>query len=153
MILTDTKGQANLPRYFPQCFGVARQLAHGRLDIRLDDGRIFRAEGKGPGPVAEIAVHNGEVFARMVREGYLGFCDAYLDGWWSTPDLQGFMDLVNAGNDEMYNGYPGQGIVQLYEKIRFWFQRNTKAQARRNISYHYDLGNDFYGLWLDDTMT
>lgn len=153
MILTETKGQANLPRYFSQCFGIAKHLDNGRLDIRLDDGRIFRAEGSNPGPVAEIVVHNGDVFARMVREGYLGFCDAYLEGWWSTPDLQAFMDLVNAGNDEMYNGYPGQGLVQLYEKIRFWFQRNTKTQARKNISYHYDLGNDFYGLWLDETMT
>jgi len=153
MILTETKGQANLPRYFSQCFGVAKQLEHGRLDIRLDDGRVFRAEGKQPGPVAEITIDNGDVFARLVREGYLGFCDAYLEGWWSTPDLQAFMDLVNAGNDEMYNGYPGQSLVQLYEKIRFWFQRNTKTQARKNISFHYDLGNDFYGLWLDDTMT
>src|SRR6056297_4166482 len=153
MILTETKGQANLPRYFSQCFGVAKQLEHGRLDIRLDDGRVFRAEGKKPGPVAEITIHNGDVFARMVREGYLGFCDAYLEGWWSTPDLQAFMDMVNADNDEMYNSYPGQSIVQFYEKIRFWFQRNTKAQARKNISYHYDLGNDFYALWLDETMT
>ena len=49
MILTETKGQANLPRYFSQCFGVAKDLDHGRLDIRLDDGRIFRAEGKNLG--------------------------------------------------------------------------------------------------------
>ena len=87
-----------------------------------------------------------------MREGYLGFCEAYLDGDWSTPDLQAFMDLLN-DNDGLYNGYPGQTIAQLYERIRFWFKRNSKAQARRNISYHYDLGNDFYRLWLDDTMT
>jgi len=94
-----------------------------------------------------------DVFARLVREGYLGFCDAYLDGWWSTPDLQAFMDLVNADNNDMYDGYPGQTIVQMYERIRFWLRRNSRRQARRNISYHYDLGNDFYRLWLDETMT
>ncbi len=153
MILNDTKGQSGLPRYFAQCFAAAQSLNQGRLDIRLPDERVFRAEGRNPGPVAEITVHNGDVFARMVREGYLGFCDAYLDGWWSTPDLQAFMDMVNADNDEMYNSYPGQVIAQFYEKIRFWLQRNTKAQARKNISYHYDLGNDFYRMWLDDTMT
>ena len=134
-------------------FAVAKTIENGRLEIALPDGRVFRAEGSGPGPVARVDVHEPEVFARMVREGYLGFCDAYLDGWWSTPDLQAFMDLVNAGNDRMYNGYPGQFLVELYEKLRFWFQRNTKTQARKNISYHYDLGNDFYSLWLDDTMT
>ena len=153
MILNDTKGQSGLPRYFAQCFAAAQSLNQGRLDIRLPDERVFRAEGRNPGPVAEITVHNGDAFARMVREGYLGFCDAYLEGWWSTPDLQAFMDMVNADNDEMYNSYPGQVIAQFYEKIRFWLQRNTKAQARKNISYHYDLGNDFYRMWLDDTMT
>lgn len=153
MILTDTSGQRDLPRYFSQMFAVAQKLRHGRLDIGLDDGRVFRAEGAGPGPVARIDIHNDDVFARLVREGYLGFCDAYLDGWWSTPDLQAFMDLVNTDNDDMYNGYPGQKLVELYEKLRFWFQRNTRKQARKNISYHYDLGNDFYALWLDDTMT
>lgn len=152
-VLTDTEGQTGLPRYFARMFAVARTLQNGRLDIGLDDGRVFRAEGAAPGPVARIDIHNDEIFARMLREGYLGFCDAYLDEWWTTPDLQAFMDLVNSDNDDMYNGYPGQKLVELYEKLRFWFQRNTRKQARRNISYHYDLGNDFYRLWLDDTMT
>ncbi|MEL7256357.1 MAG: cyclopropane-fatty-acyl-phospholipid synthase family protein [Pseudomonadota bacterium] len=153
MILTDTCGQRDLPRYFSQMFAVAQRLQHGRLDIGLEDGRVFRVEGTAPGPVARVDIHNDDVFARLVREGYLGFCDAYLDGWWSTPDLQAFMDLVNTDNDDMYNGYPGQKLVELYEKLRFWLQRNTRKQARKNISYHYDLGNDFYALWLDDTMT
>ena len=152
-VLTDTEGQTDLPRYFSRMFAVARTLQNGRLDIGLDDGRVFRAEGGAPGPVARIDIHNDELFSRMLREGYLGFCEAYLDEWWTTPDLQAFMDLVNSDNDDMYNGYPGQKLVELYEKLRFWFQRNTRKQARRNISYHYDLGNDFYRLWLDDTMT
>lgn len=152
-LLTDTKGQPDLPRYFTQIFAVAQKIEHGRLDIVLPDGRLFRADGSVPGPVARIDIHETDVFARLVREGYLGFCDAYLDGWWSTPDLQAFMDLVNADNNEMYDGYPGQALVQIYERLRFWLHRNSRRQARRNISYHYDLGNEFYRLWLDDTMT
>lgn len=153
MFLTDTNGQTGLPRYFARCFDVARHIASGRLDIRLPDGRVFRAEGRRPGPVAELDIHDADVFARLVREGYLGFCEAYLDGDWSTPDLQAFMDLLNDDNDGIYSGYPGQRVAQIYERIRFWFKRNSKTQARRNISYHYDLGNEFYSLWLDDTMT
>jgi cyclopropane-fatty-acyl-phospholipid synthase len=153
MILTSTDGQTNLPRYFAQSFSVAQKIKAGRLDIILPDGRRFSARGTEPGPVAVLEVHNDDLFARLVRDGYVGFSEAYMDGWWSTPDLQSFMDLVNSDNDEMYNGYPGQKLVQMYEKLRFWLQRNHKAQARKNISYHYDLGNDFYGLWLDDTMT
>ncbi|ARE39165.1 Cyclopropane-fatty-acyl-phospholipid synthase, plant type [Rhodovulum sp. P5] len=152
-VLTSTKGQHDLPRYFAQVFDVACHMAHGRLDFVLPDGRRFRAEGRGPGPVAELDIHDDEVFARLIREGDLGFCEAYLDGAWSTPDLQAFMDLVHADNDEIYDGFPGQGLVRAYERLRFWLQRNTKRQARKNIAAHYDLGNDFYALWLDESMT
>ncbi|MEM6307533.1 MAG: class I SAM-dependent methyltransferase, partial [Pseudomonadota bacterium] len=153
MILTQTTGQKNLPRYFKQVFDFTRKGQYGRIDFVLDDGRTFRAEAPKPGPVAQVHIHDSGVFARLIREGQLGFCDAYLDGQWSTPDLQVFMDYIHADNDDVFDSFPGQKLIQLYEKFRFWLQRNHKSQARKNISYHYDLGNDFYGLWLDDTMT
>ncbi|KQI69723.1 cyclopropane-fatty-acyl-phospholipid synthase [Loktanella sp. 3ANDIMAR09] len=152
MILTTTEGQNDLPRYFSSVFNMLK-LKRGRLDVILPDGRHFRAEGADPGHVAEVTVHNADLFARTIREGDLGLCDAYLDGWWSTPDLQAFMDLVHDDAEEMYDGFPGQFIVRSFERLRFWLQRNSKKQARKNIEYHYDLGNDFYSLWLDETMT
>ncbi len=152
-IFTSTRGQTGLPRYFGAVFEIARRLACGRLDIVLPDGRVFRAEGSLPGPVAELHVVNPDIFARLVREGDLGFCEAYLEGWWTTPDLQAFMDLVHAGNDDLYDGFLGMGIVRAFERLRHWLRSNTRAGARRNIEYHYDLGNDFYRLWLDETMT
>jgi cyclopropane-fatty-acyl-phospholipid synthase len=153
MILTTTEGQKDLPRYFSQVMGMASKLRFGRIDFVLPDGRRFRAEGQNPGPVAELDIHNADLFARLIREGDLGFCDAYLDGWWSTPDLQAFMDFIHADNEDIYDGFPGMGLVRRFEQLRFWLQRNSKQQARKNISYHYDLGNDFYGLWLDETMS
>ena len=152
-VLTSTNNQQNLPRYFTRVFDLVGKLNSGRVDFVLPDGRRFRAEGSKPGPVAEVTINNPDVFARLVREGDLGFCDAYLDGWWTTPDLQAFMDFIHADNDDMYDGFPGMALVRAWEKARFWFQSNTKRQALKNISYHYDLGNDFYSLWLDDTMT
>ena len=153
MILTTTEGQSGLPRYFARVFAMSQGINTGRIDFVLPDGRQFRAEGAKPGPVAEVHIHNDDLFARLIREGDLGFCDAYLDEWWTTPDLQAFMDLVHADNENIYDGFPGMGLVRRFEKFRFWLQRNHRDQARKNISYHYDLGNDFYGLWLDDTMT
>ena len=152
-VLTSTNNQQNLPRYFARVFDLVGKLNAGRVDFILPDGRRFRAEGLKPGPVAEVTINNPDVFARLVREGDLGFCDAYLDGWWTTPDLQAFMDFIHADNDDMYDGFPGMALVRAWEKARFWFQSNTKRQALKNISYHYDLGNDFYSLWLDETMT
>jgi cyclopropane-fatty-acyl-phospholipid synthase len=151
-VLTTTEGQENLPRYFSKVFAIAKRLERGRLDIHLPDGRTFRVEGAAPGPVAEVTVRNPDVFARMVRDGDMGFSESYLDGWWTTPDLMGLMDLLHEGGSVSY-AFPGQRLVRAFEKLRFWLHSNSRRQARKNISYHYDLGNQFYGLWLDDTMT
>lgn len=153
MIQTTTEGQKDLPRYFAQVFKMLGKMESGRLDIGLPDGRVFRSEGAKPGPVARVDIHDPDVFARLIREGELGFSDAYLEGGWSTPDLRAFMDLVHLGTETVYDDFTGKFLVQAYEKLRFWLQRNHRKQARKNISYHYDLGNDFYAAWLDDTMT
>ena len=153
MILTTTEGQTGLPRYFARSFAMLSGMGAGRLDVMLPDGRVFRAEGPEPGYVAEVHIHNPDCFARLVREGDLGFSEAYLDGWWSTPDLQALLDLVHDRNEVLFDGFPGMGLVRMYERVRHALRGNSKRQARRNISYHYDLGNSFYGLWLDDTMT
>jgi cyclopropane-fatty-acyl-phospholipid synthase len=151
--LTTIRGQTGLPRYFPACLQTAQRLETGRLDFVLPDGRRFRAEGARPGPVAELYIHNPDTFARLIREGDLGFADAYLEGWWSTPDLQAFMDVIHTDNDAVYGGFPAMRLVRAFEQLRHWLRANSRRQARRNIRHHYDLGNDFYRLWLDDTMT
>lgn len=152
-VLTTTRGEPRLPRYFAPVFELMQRLRAGRLDFLLPDGRRFRVEGREPGPAAELVVLNADLFARLVREGDLGFCEAYLDGWWTTPDLQAFMDVVLAGHDEVYDGFPGMALVRLYERLRHLLRSNSRGQARRNIARHYDLGNEFYRTWLDETMT
>ncbi len=152
-IFTSTKGEKGLPRYFAAVFDIVSKLNHGRIDFRLPDGRVFRAQGREPGQAVELVIHNPDSFARLIREGDLGFSDAYLEGWWSVSDLQAFMDIVCDSNDEVFNGFPGMGLVRAYERMRHWMNRNSRQQAKKNISYHYDLGNEFYSKWLDDTMT
>ncbi len=152
-IFLSTKGQRELPRYFAAVFAITSKLNSGRIDFCLPDGRVFRAQGKKPGRAVELVIHNPDTFARLIREGDLGFSDAYLDGWWSVSDLQGFMDLLLDNNEEVFNGFPGMGLVRFYERLRHWLHRNTRAQAKKNITYHYDLGNEFYAKWLDASMT
>ena len=152
-VLSSVKGQPGLPRYFAAAFEVASRMKTGRLDFVLPDGRRFRVEGAAAGPVAEIHVHDPDVFARLIREGDLGFCEAYMEGGWSSPDLQAVMDLAQGGNNDALDGFLGMALVRAYERLRFRLQANSKRQARKNIAHHYDLGNDFYRLWLDDSMT
>lgn len=153
MVFTTLDGHEKLPRYFSAVFDLARQANRGRIDFEMPDGRIFRADGQRQGPVCILQIHNEDTFGRLMREGDLGFCDAYIDGWWSTPDLQAFLDFLNSDNDVLYDGFPGMFLVRVYERMRHWMNSNSKEQAKKNISYHYDLGNTFYDLWLDGTMT
>lgn len=153
-VLTTTEGQSGLPRYFAQFFRRAGALGEGRIDFVMRDGRRFRIEGARSGLVAEVHVLRDDIFARLIRDGDLGLCDAYLDGHWTTPDLQALLDLIQApANWVVEDGFPGIGLVRMFERLRFWLHSNTRRQARRNIAAHYDLGNDFYRLWLDDSMT
>ena len=141
------------PRYFDQVLKLAERMDSGMLDIVLPDGQRVSLKGEKPGPSVELTVHNPELFARIIRQGVLGFAEGYLDGDWSTDNLQGLLDNLYSEIDAFYEQAPGAGLVRAYERFRFWLQSNSKRQAKKNISYHYDLGNDFYSLWLDDTMT
>jgi cyclopropane-fatty-acyl-phospholipid synthase len=152
--LTTTEGQTGLPRYFGRALrAVQGATTEGRLDFVLADGRRFRVEGRKAGPVAELHIHNDDLFGRLIREGDLGFCEAYLDGWWTSPDLMGFMDFIQTPANSMLDTFPGFKLVQAFERLRHWLNANSRKQARKNIAHHYDLGNDFYRLWLDDSMT
>ncbi len=144
---------APLPRWFPTLFGLLDRLGSGSVEVRLPDGRLFTARGAAPGPVGRIDVHEPELFARLVRQGDLAFPEAYMEGWWSTPDLQALLDVLVENNDAVCYSFPGSGLVRAFERLRHALRANTRRGARRNIARHYDLGNDFYRLWLDETMT
>ncbi len=152
-IFTSLEGQTKLPRYFASAFSRLSDLRFGKLDLTLPDGRIFRIEGSEPGPSGKIEVHNESFFTRVVRDGELGFAEAYMDEWWTTPDLQATLDVLLMSNDEVREDLPGVALVRMYERLRHWLRSNSKRQARKNISAHYDLGNEFYSKWLDDSMT
>ncbi len=114
---------------------------------------MFRVVGAAAGPAARIDIRNPGFFARVAREGELGFCEAYLDGWWDTPDLQTFLDVLLTSSQWVNRSFPGAPLLRARQRFNHWLNRNTKRQARRNISAHYDLGNAFYARWLDETMT
>lgn len=151
--LTSTEGQADLPRYFKPAFSQLQRMTYGQLDVILPDGRRFRVQGKKPGLAAEVQILNEDCFARLIREGDVGFCDAYIDGWWTTPDLQGLMDVVFRDNPAVLDEFTGMALVRAFERVRHWLRGNSKRQAKKNIAFHYDLGNDFYAQWLDESMT
>ena len=153
MAFNTTHGQVGLPRWCETVFGVLQNIESGAMSFSLPDGRTFRAEGNAPGPEGHFDVHDTALFGRIVRDGDLGFAEAYMDGWWDSPDLQALLDVALTNNDAISTGLPGAGIVRALERFRHWLRSNTKNGSRKNISHHYDLGNEFYGRWLDPSMT
>ena len=141
------------PRWFHTVFGIIGNIRYGAMVFVLPDGREFRAEGAEPGPEGRVIVRDGRLFWRMIRDGELGFAEAYLDGWWDSPDLQAFLDVALLNNDEVARGFVGRAAQRMVERLRHLLNANTRRGARRNISAHYDLGNDFYARWLDESMT
>ncbi|MEM9138795.1 MAG: cyclopropane-fatty-acyl-phospholipid synthase family protein [Pseudomonadota bacterium] len=153
MAFETTKGQPDLPRWCETVFSIISRIESGALSFALPDGRTFIAKGNAPGPVGHFNVRDPRLFTRMVREGEMGFAEAYMDGWWDSPDLQALLDVSLINNEAVARGFVGTGLIRAYERLRHWLRSNTRKGSRRNISYHYDLGNEFYGLWLDPSMT
>ncbi len=153
MVRRDTVGEPNLPRLFAAVFDQLKKVRFGGIDIALPDGRVFRTEGDEPGNFGRIDVVNPDMFSRLLRDGAVSFGESYMDGWWNTPDLQALMDVILKNNDQIGHSMPGASLARMYERLRHWLRSNSRGQARRNISHHYDLGNAFYGEWLDETMT
>lgn len=133
---------------------AAQRIRVGRLEVTFPNG-ARRIYGDRDAEVrAAVHVHDRRALLRMLVAGETGAGEAYVDGLWSTPDLPGLLALASRNRSALALSEGWTRIpMQLRRTIEHRLRRNTKAQSRKNISAHYDLGNDFYRLWLDETMT
>ena len=133
---------------------AARRITIGRLTVVLPDGsRQFFGDAT-TGPSAELRVHDMTAISRILRGGDIGAGEAYMDGLWSSPDLPRLAKLAAVNRESLaLTGGWWRIPAKLGKTIAHRARRNTLGQARKNIQAHYDLGNDFYKLFLDETMT
>ena len=126
----------------------------GSLAIVLPDGSEHVVGDRSSDLHGEIHIHDRAALARMLIDGETGVGKAYMDGLWSSPDLAALI-RVAALNRESLTLSAGwwRAPAQLRRTIAHRLKRNTRRQSQRNIEAHYDLGNDFYRLFLDETMT
>ena len=132
-------------------FRLLQQLRHGALTLQLPDGSV-QTVGDGQGPHASIHLHNWKVFGACLKSGDIGFAESYIAGDWSTPQLATLLRLLLANRQALDEVIHGSWAGRLVYRLRHLLHRNTKANSRKNIHAHYDLGNDFYRLWLDGSM-
>lgn len=140
---------------------VLRLLQHlrvGVLTIQFPDGsqhRFGQAHEEHIGSTvahAHLQLHNWKVLSAALRSGDIGFAESFIAGDWSTPDLTGLLALLGANRAVLESVVYGTWLGRLAYRLKHLSQRNSRAGSRKNIHAHYDLGNDFYRLWLDDTM-
>lgn len=125
----------------------------GRLTLTTPDGATRHFEGSAPGPSAVLHLHDWRTVPALAAKGDIGLTEAYRDGWCDTPDLTALL-IFGLMNEAALDRYVyGQRLQALAIRALYLLNRNTRAGSRRNIAAHYDLGNDFYRLWLDDSMT
>ncbi|WP_018431232.1 cyclopropane-fatty-acyl-phospholipid synthase family protein [Hoeflea sp. 108] len=133
--------------------GWADRIAAGKLTIRFPNGDTHFAQGALPGPSASLNARSAKLVWKVASGGSLGFARAYLDGDWDTPDLGALLQLGAANEAAFATLLDAPGAARLFAFLRHRLRANTRTGSRRNIAFHYDLGNDFYRLWLDETMT
>ncbi len=141
---------------------VMRSLSgfhHGGLRMRLPDGRVRLLGQEGAPVTAEMRVTRWNFFKRCAFFGNVGFGEAYVEGDWETDDIAAVIDwfILNIARTQGHAASSGElafvNLLRGYNRVLHWLRPNSVDISRRNIAEHYDLGNEFYSLWLDGTMT
>jgi cyclopropane-fatty-acyl-phospholipid synthase len=141
----------SLPMQMLLSFGQAVRV--GTFYLILPDGSIRTLRGRMPGPEAVCVIHDDSFGWRFMIRGILGFCEGYLDGHWSSPDTTTLFELALLNEKAFQDLILGHEWYRVIEGVLNNLNRNSKRGSKRNIAYHYDLGNAFYSKWLDHSMT
>lgn len=131
-----------------------RRIDAGELTFVSPNGERHVVTGTQPGPRANFKIKSWDVIARLVARGDIGLGEDYIAGAWESDDVEALISLFLLNLDRL-EGYAHGGLLN---RLGFVFlntvaRRNSEGGSRRNIEAHYDVGNDFYSLWLDETMT
>ena len=132
-------------------FALLQRLRHGSLTVQLPDGSMQRFGGEAL-PHATLVLHNWKVCAAALKSGDIGFAEAYIAGDWSTTNLTDLLRVLVKNRAEVDAVIFGSWAGRAFYRFKHWLNRNTRANSQKNIHAHYDLGNHFYSLWLDETM-
>lgn len=132
---------------------IDANLPYGSILVALPDGSRRMLGGRGPGPAAEVEIRSWRAFFRLAASGSVGWYKAWTLGEWASPDPVPLFESFAVNSDQLGEIGRAKGIARLLNRIAHALRSNTPSRARLNIAHHYDLGNDFYGAWLDQSMT
>lgn len=134
-------------------FALAKRIHIGSFDVTVPEGARRRYTGPQPGPVGAITINNPRMARRMVMGGNIGLGESYMDGDYDSDDLASFLTVGALNSDALDEVLRGSALYRGINRVMHGFNANSHRGSRKNIAYHYDLGNSFYREWLDPTMT
>lgn len=132
---------------------MLKAVRAGELTVHAPNGRTYRFGGAESGPDAELTLGSDAVARRLLLGGDVRFAEDYMDGIWETPDLASLIEFAASNRRSIHRAISGTPLGRLVKSVRHFANRNTRSGSRRNIAHHYDIGNAFYGKWLDPSMT
>ena len=143
---------------FQQSFEIVAEkflskIRFGELIVTFPSGVTKSFKGTNGDEIADLKLHNYKFISKILKRKSIGFAESYMDGDFSSSDLTKLL-LISFKNEKyfLYN-LKSNIFFNIYSKFKHFLNDNTKKQSKKNIEYHYDLGNSFYDKWLDQSMT
>ncbi|WP_076593717.1 SAM-dependent methyltransferase [Herminiimonas arsenitoxidans] len=140
-----------LPSQVKFIIQLLHKLEYGALRMEFPNGQSMHF-GDHTHPVT-ITLKNLDIFNAALKSGDIGFAETFIDGNWTTDNLPGLIELFVRNREAVESVIYGTWLGNLFYRIKHVFNRNSRNGSRKNIHAHYDIGNDFYKLWLDPSMT
>ena len=132
---------------------ILSNLHCGRLTLTLPDGSQHQFSGAMSGPDSDLTIHTESALRRLLHDGKMGFCEAFMDGEASSQSLPTLIELAVLHDKYLENALKTNIFRQAGLRLFHTLRRNNKPGSAKNIAHHYDIGNSFYQAWLDPTMT
>jgi cyclopropane-fatty-acyl-phospholipid synthase len=137
----------------PLLFQAFEKIEFGRLIVTTPEGEQREFIGSSAGPSARWSIYDQHVLAEVVARGEIGFAESYIQKRWDSRELTQLITLLLLNSPVLEHYFHGKLLHFLGLQLKYRLTRNSLAGSQRNIKRHYDLGNDFYSLWLDNSMT
>ena len=143
---------------FQQSFEIVAEkflskIRFGKLIVTFPSGSTKSFKGTNGDEIADLKLHNYKFISKIIKRKSIGFAESYMDGDFSTSDLTKLL-LISYKNEKYFlQNLKSNIFFNMYSKFKHFLNENTKKQSKKNIEYHYDLGNSFYDKWLDQSMT
>ena len=134
-------------------FSVLSQGKYGSITVYYAKKKIFFHRGVLPGPSAQIRLLKKKCLDDFFLKGDLGWAESYIESNWESSNLSDFLEWGAKNFHEFSKYIRGKWFIILYLRLKHYLNRNSKTGSKKNISFHYDLGNSFYEKWLDKSMT